>query len=142
MDRKTNGFSLERIFLLLIIGIGCLGLASAFQAKQEPSGTDITSAVLSIQGSFTVNAPIRFTLNRKQFSGEHLEIDFGNGTQRELKADRFTFAYQQEGEFILKIKQNNKVVYQTSIFITRGTLKEDDLLVMRESPTLESKKGW
>ncbi|HKK74783.1 MAG TPA: hypothetical protein VJ953_06915 [Saprospiraceae bacterium] len=142
MDQKTNGLSLERILLLLIIGIGCLGLSYAFQAKQEPAGLNEASVPLRVQGSFTVDTPIRFTLNQGAFSTHDLEIDFGNGTQRLLKDSRFTFAYGQAGEYILKIKQNKRVVYHTSIYITENSLKGDDLIVMNTDTGIHAQKAW
>jgi hypothetical protein len=120
MDQKRSYFSLERILLTIIIGIGCLGLTYAFQNKQNFSEQSNTGALIRMQGSFTVDAPIFFTLSSQHFSVPDIEIDFGNGVQKRLKDQNFTYAYRQPGQYLLKIKQNNRVLYQTSIYITRG----------------------
>lgn len=130
MDQKRISFSLERILLTVIIGIGCLGLTYAFQNKQDFSDRRNTGNPVQMQGSFTVDAPIFFTLNSQHFSGPEVEIDFGNGIQRRLKNQNFTYAYRTPGQYLLKIKQNNRVLYQTSIYITKSKLKEKDFIVM------------
>lgn len=140
MSQKKSGFSLERIFLVLIISLGCLGLSSAFQSTQKLSSMEDSKTPLTIRGSFTINAPIRFTLNNRQFPTHNLEIDFGNGVQRTLKDSSFTFAYTQEGQYTLKIKQGDRVLYRTSIYITAKALSGKNLLVLHEAGSVCQKK--
>lgn len=130
MKNRGNGFSLERWLLLLIIGIGCLGLSYAFHAGPEQNLPSNSKQALAIKGSFTVDAPIRFTLNHSDFSERSVEIDFGNGIQRVLKDSSFTFAYRQEGEYVLKIKQNNRVLYRRTVYITNSDIDGSNLMVM------------
>lgn len=130
MKSKTNGFSIERLLTILIIGVGCLGLSYAFHAEPTANQNQGKRQEIALNGSFTVDAPIRFTLNYPDFNDKSIEIDFGNGTQRVLKDSSFTFAYRKEGQYILKIKQNNRVLYRRTVYITNSDNRNENLIVM------------
>lgn len=130
MERNTSNFSLERILLVLIIGIGCLGLGYAFQLRNQSPETEPQNSPLSIQGTFAVNAPIRFSLNRNQFPEQDLEIDFGNGVSLPLNGYNFTFAYEKAGQYTVKIRQGTQVLYRRTLEIHQEVSGSQHLIVM------------
>jgi len=130
MERNTSNFSLERILLVLIIGIGCLGLGYAFQLRNQSPATETQNSPLSIQGTFAVNVPIRFSLNRKQFPEQDLTIDFGNGASHPLNGYNFTYAYEKAGHYTVKIRQGAHVLYRCTLQIHQENTGNQHLIVM------------
>lgn len=141
MEFETRKLSKEKLLLALIIGIGCYGFSLNFHSqKQHKQATQMLVkqylqsemqqewkdlGPLKMEGTFLVGDPIRFTLTSPELGGKDIEIDFGNGIQKRLSEPVFTYAYRDQGQFELKIKQKGQVFFQTRLYITAG-----DQLVM------------
>lgn len=139
MEYKTRKLSKEKLLLALIIGFGCYGFSLNFHPNnQHEQSTQLLInqylasemerkdlGPLKMEGTFLVGDPIRFTLTNKNLRGKDIEIDFGNGIQKQLSEPVFTYAYRGQGQFELKIKQKGRVFFQTRLYITAS-----DQLVM------------
>jgi hypothetical protein len=140
MEHETSKLSKEKFLLLLVIGIGCYGFGLNFQQDQTHSAARVqligqyvqnesltkweTVGPLKMEGSFIAGDPIRFTLTAKEFKGKKIDIDFGNGVSQRLSAPIFTYAYRKQGQFELKIKQKEEVLFQTRLYITDRSIQQ------------------
>ncbi|GAB5553899.1 MAG: hypothetical protein Sapg2KO_34900 [Saprospiraceae bacterium] len=134
MEYKTRKLSKEKLLLALIIGFGCYGFSLNFHPNnQREQSTQLLIhhyleseiekewkdlGPLKMEGTFLVGDPIRFTLTNKKWRDKDIEIDFGNGIQKHLSEPVFTYAYRDQGQFELKIKQKGRVFFQTRLYIT------------------------
>ena len=128
-SKPTKKSFQKELSLLFIVGVvGCIGTMFIFskgwynsgsqtsqsletisipQKKNAPIPTRELSTFLQVEGEYFVNNILNFHITN--FNTQALyQVDFGDGTTRELSTEKFSYSYSKPGEYRLQLSINYK----------------------------------
>ena len=137
-----NKFFHKELSLLFIVGVvGCIGTMFIFSKGWYNSGSQSTQSLetisipqkkdafiptrklntfLQVEGEYFVNNKLDFQITNFNAQAVY-QIDFGDGTISELKAEKFSHSYIQAGKYRLqlniKYKKESAALFETVITI-------------------------